>query len=151
MLACVDRFFRHHHDRRRETGHPLCICDRAWNRVVDVEHFGDEISCSGLLRSDVLALDRATKLRSQQEVRWWTPDFRSCFLPNSQRQGLAYILLHQATSLLQRTRLHVSVSCQAWHAKNTRHMPLDIIDHNQPIMLIVRSRSLSQLKGYIST
>ena len=41
-----------------------------------------------------------------------------------QRQGLAYILVRQATSLLQRTKLNVVVSCQAWHAKNARHMLL---------------------------
>ncbi|KAG9315503.1 hypothetical protein JVU11DRAFT_3117 [Chiua virens] len=76
--------------------------------------------------------DRATKLRSQQE-----------------RQGLAYIIVRQATSLLQRTRLHVSISCQAWHAKNARHMLLDIVDHNQPTMLIVGSRGLGQIKGIL--
>ena len=73
------------------------------------------------------------------------------FSPASQRQGLAYILVRQATSLLQRTRLHVSISCQAWHAKNARHMLLDIVDHYMPIMLIVGSRGLGKLKGYVST
>ncbi|KAG6379335.1 hypothetical protein JVT61DRAFT_11795 [Boletus reticuloceps] len=76
--------------------------------------------------------DRATKLRSQQE-----------------RQGLAYILLRQVISLLQRTRLHVSVSCQAWHAKNARHMLLDIVDHTQPTMMIVGSRGMGRLKGVL--
>ena len=37
---------------------------------------------------------------------------------------MAYILVRQATSLLQRTALHVTVACQAWHAKNARHMLL---------------------------
>lgn len=41
-----------------------------------------------------------------------------------QRQALAYILVRQATSLLQRTQLNVSIQCQAWHAKNSRHMLL---------------------------
>ncbi|KIN97697.1 hypothetical protein M404DRAFT_1005869 [Pisolithus tinctorius Marx 270] len=76
--------------------------------------------------------DRATKLRSQQE-----------------RQGLAYILVRQATSLLQRTRLNVTVSCQAWHAKNARHMLLDVVDYNEPTMLIVGSRGLGQLRGIL--
>ncbi|KAF5369331.1 hypothetical protein D9758_002529 [Tetrapyrgos nigripes] len=76
--------------------------------------------------------DRTNKLRSQQE-----------------RQGLAYILVRQATALLQRTRLHVSISCQAWHAKNARHMLLDIIDHIEPTMMIVGSRGLGQLKGIL--
>ncbi|EGN97985.1 hypothetical protein SERLA73DRAFT_182796 [Serpula lacrymans var. lacrymans S7.3] len=78
------------------------------------------------------ATDRATKLRSQQE-----------------RQGLAYILVRQATSLLQRTKLNVVVSCQAWHAKNARHMLLDIVDYNEPTMLIVGSRGLGKLKGIL--
>jgi nucleotide-binding universal stress UspA family protein len=76
--------------------------------------------------------DRALKLRSQQE-----------------RQGLAYILVRQATGLLQRTKLNVSVACQAWHAKNSRHMLLDIVDYNEPTMLIVGSRGLGQLKGIL--
>ncbi|KAF9233317.1 hypothetical protein BU15DRAFT_80250 [Melanogaster broomeanus] len=64
-------------------------------------------------------------------------------------KGLAYILVRQATALLQRTRLHVTVSCQAWHAKNARHMLLDIVDYNEPTMLIVGSRGLGQLKGIL--
>ncbi|KAI9058391.1 hypothetical protein FKP32DRAFT_1741814 [Trametes sanguinea] len=76
--------------------------------------------------------DRATKLRAQQE-----------------RQALAYILVRQATSLLQRTRLNVSIQCQAWHAKNSRHMILDIVDYVEPVMLIVGSRGLGNLKGIL--
>lgn len=76
--------------------------------------------------------DRATRLRSQQE-----------------RQGLAYILVRQATSILQRTHLNVTVSCQAWHSKNSRHMLLDIVDYNEPTMLIVGSRGLGQIKGIL--
>ncbi|KAH9480467.1 hypothetical protein JR316_0007067 [Psilocybe cubensis] len=78
------------------------------------------------------AADRAVKLRSQQE-----------------RQGLAYILVRQVTGLLQRTKLNVTISCQAWHAKNSRHMLLDIVDHIEPIMLIVGSRGLGQLNGIL--
>ncbi|KAJ7069837.1 hypothetical protein C8F01DRAFT_1114226 [Mycena amicta] len=78
------------------------------------------------------AADRATKLRSQQE-----------------RQGLAYILCRQATGLLQRTKLNVTVVCQAWHAKNARHMLLDVVDFHEPTMLIVGSRGLGQLKGIL--
>ncbi|KAJ7505377.1 hypothetical protein B0H11DRAFT_1978388 [Mycena galericulata] len=78
------------------------------------------------------AADRAVKLRSQQE-----------------RQALAYILCRQATALLQRTKLNVTVVCQAWHAKNARHMLLDIVDYHEPQMLIVGSRGLGQLKGIL--
>ncbi|TFK91139.1 hypothetical protein K466DRAFT_515996 [Polyporus arcularius HHB13444] len=76
--------------------------------------------------------DRATKLRAQQE-----------------RQALAYILVRQATGLLQRTRLNVKIQCQAWHAKNSRHMLLDIVDFYEPVMLIVGSRGLGNLKGIL--
>ncbi|THH10462.1 hypothetical protein EW145_g1313 [Phellinidium pouzarii] len=76
--------------------------------------------------------DRVSKLRNQQE-----------------RQGLAYILVRQVIGLLQRTKLHVTVACQAWHAKNSRHMLLDIVDHIEPTMLIVGSRGLGQLKGIL--
>lgn len=78
------------------------------------------------------ATDRAQKLRSQQE-----------------RQGFAYILVRQATSLLQRTKLNVKLVCQAWHAKNARHMLLDIADYYEPTMLIVGSRGLGQLSGIL--
>ena len=40
------------------------------------------------------------------------------------RQALAYVLARQALELLQRTKLNVTVVCQAWHAKNTRHIIL---------------------------
>ena len=64
-----------------------------------------------------------------------------------QRQGLAYILVRQAISLLQRTHLNVTVSCQAWHAKNARHMLLDIVDYVEPTMVIVGSRGIGKLQG----
>jgi len=76
--------------------------------------------------------DRVAKLRNQQE-----------------RSTLAYLLVRQATQLLQRTRLHVTVSCQAWHARNSRHMLLDLIDFYEPAMVIVGSRGLGQLKGIL--
>jgi hypothetical protein len=51
--------------------------------------------------------DRLAKLRNQQD-----------------RQALVNLLVRQVTSLLQRTKLHVAVKCQAIHAKNSRHMLL---------------------------
>ena len=93
--------------------------------------------------------DRLAKLRNQQD-----------------RQALVNLLVRQVTSLLQRTKLHVTVKCQAIHAKNSRHMllgecrpcshhhhhhqpgyPLDIIDFWNPTMLIVGSRGIGKLKG----
>lgn len=52
-----------------------------------------------------------------------------------------------ATSLLQRTKLHVKVTCQAVHAKNSRHMLIDCIDFLKPNLVIVGSRGLTSLKG----
>ncbi|KAJ7784618.1 hypothetical protein B0H16DRAFT_1296681 [Mycena metata] len=100
---------------------------------------GDEMMIVNILENETKvdppipnAADRAGKLRSQQE-----------------RQALAYILCRQATGLLQRTKLNVTVVCQAWHAKNARHMLLDIVDYYEPQMLIVGSRGLGQLKGIL--
>lgn len=64
-----------------------------------------------------------------------------------QRQALASLLVRQATSLLQRTKLNVTVTCQAMHAKNARRLFLDIIDLLEPTMVIVGSRGLGKLKG----
>ncbi|KAJ7644084.1 hypothetical protein FB45DRAFT_736059 [Roridomyces roridus] len=100
---------------------------------------GDEMMIVNIMENEAKvdppipnAADRAGKLRSQQE-----------------RQGLAYILCRQATSLLQRTKLNVTVVSQAWHAKNARHMLLDVVDYHEPTMLIVGSRGLGQLKGIL--
>ena len=43
---------------------------------------------------------------------------------NTQRQTQALMLTRQVTGLLQRTRLHITVTCQFLHAKNARHMLL---------------------------
>ncbi|KAH6912543.1 hypothetical protein BKA70DRAFT_1384345 [Coprinopsis sp. MPI-PUGE-AT-0042] len=100
---------------------------------------GDEMLLVNVSESDAKvdpskpnAADRSTKLRNQQE-----------------RQGMAYILARQVTALLQRTKLNVTVLCQAWHAKNARHMLLDIVDHTEPTMLIVGSRGLSHINGIL--
>ena len=87
--------------------------------------------------------------RTSYEVAQQTGGVDCVSYRSSQREAFAYILVRQAVSLLQRTRLHVSVSCQVWHAKNARYMLFDIIDHNKPTMLIVGSRGMSQLKGYV--
>ncbi|KAG8994577.1 hypothetical protein FRB90_000392 [Tulasnella sp. 427] len=77
-------------------------------------------------------VDRLQKLRNQQE-----------------RQALSALLVRQATSLLQRTKLNVTVTCQAMHAKNARRLFLDIIDLLEPTMVIVGSRGLGKLKGIL--
>lgn len=65
------------------------------------------------------------------------------------RQNMAVVLARQATALLQRTRLAVKISCQALHAKHSRHMLLDLIDFYGPTMVIVGSRGLGSLKGIL--
>ncbi|KAN0064256.1 hypothetical protein ACQY0O_003423 [Thecaphora frezii] len=65
------------------------------------------------------------------------------------RQAMASVLARQATHLLERTRLEVKISCQAIHAKNLRHMLLDLIDFYTPTMVIVGSRGLGSLRGIL--
>ncbi|TKY88296.1 hypothetical protein EX895_002648 [Sporisorium graminicola] len=65
------------------------------------------------------------------------------------RQAMASVLAKQATHLLERTRLEVKISCQAIHAKNARHMLLDLIDFYEPTMVVVGSRGLGSLKGIL--
>ncbi|WWD18708.1 hypothetical protein CI109_103162 [Kwoniella shandongensis] len=77
--------------------------------------------------------DKAQKLRVQKE-----------------RQTTALLLVRQVTGLLQRTRLHITVTCQFLHAKNSRHMLLDLIDFLEPTMVIVGSRGYSILLGSTS-
>ena len=76
--------------------------------------------------------DKTNKIRNQQE-----------------RQTRVLQLSREATALLERTRLHVRVQCQAIHAKNARHMLIDLIDYFQPTLVLVGSRGLGKLKGTI--
>lgn len=76
--------------------------------------------------------DQAAKMRVQKE-----------------RQTQCLLLVRQVTSLLQRTRLNITVTCQALHAKNARYMLLDLIDFLEPTLVIVGSRGLGQLKGIL--
>lgn len=64
-----------------------------------------------------------------------------------ERQTTALLLVRQVTSLLSRTLLNITVTCQALHAKNARYMLLDLIDFLEPTLVIVGSRGLGQLKG----
>ncbi|KAL1413101.1 hypothetical protein Q8F55_000850 [Vanrija albida] len=66
-----------------------------------------------------------------------------------ERQTTALLLVRQVTGLLTRTRLNITVTCQALHAKNARHMLLDLIDFLEPTLVIVGSRGLGQLKGIL--
>lgn len=64
-----------------------------------------------------------------------------------ERQTTCLLLTKQVAGLLQRTQLHITVTCQFLHAKNARHMLLDLIDFLEPTMVIVGSRGLGKLKG----
>ena len=65
------------------------------------------------------------------------------------RQTGTLVLVREVTSLLQRTQLNITVTCQFLHAKNARHMLLDLIDFLEPTMAIVGSRGLGKLKGIL--
>lgn len=41
------------------------------------------------------------------------------------------------------------MSCQALHARNSRHMFIDMIDFFEPTMCVVGSRGLGSLKGVL--
>ncbi|ORX37190.1 hypothetical protein BD324DRAFT_625124 [Kockovaella imperatae] len=66
-----------------------------------------------------------------------------------ERQTATLVLVREVTSLLQRTHLNITVTCQFLHAKNARHMLLDLIDFLEPSMAIVGSRGLGKLKGIL--
>ncbi|KAH7104239.1 adenine nucleotide alpha hydrolases-like protein [Auriculariales sp. MPI-PUGE-AT-0066] len=99
---------------------------------------GDHLVVTTVLETDTKVdnadgpVDHVAKLRNQKE-----------------RESHAHAISRQVVTTVQRTRLHVTVSCQAWHAKNPRHHILDLIDLIEPVMLIVGSRGLSDLKGII--
>ncbi|XAO27592.1 hypothetical protein I312_106448 [Cryptococcus bacillisporus CA1280] len=76
--------------------------------------------------------DKAQKLRIQKE-----------------RQTTTLLLVKQVTGLLSRTRLQITVTCQFLHAKNARHMLIDLIDFLEPTMVIVGSRGLGKLQGIL--
>jgi len=59
------------------------------------------------------------------------------------------ILAKQAAALLVRTRLNLNITCQAIHAKNARHMIVDMIDFVEPTMVIVGSRGTTKIKGML--
>ena len=67
------------------------------------------------------------------------------------RQDMTVRLANQAFVLLQRTKLNVKVSCQAIHARNARHMLLDLIDFYAPTMVIVGSRGLENLRSMLNS
>ncbi|TIA80925.1 hypothetical protein E3P98_02400 [Wallemia ichthyophaga] len=66
-----------------------------------------------------------------------------------ERAAFSQFLAKQAVSILQRTKLHVIITCQAVHAKNSRHMLIDMIDFIEPTFAIVGSRGRSDLTGIL--
>ncbi|GHJ87623.1 hypothetical protein NliqN6_4025 [Naganishia liquefaciens] len=120
-------------DMSAEAGYAIEWC------IGTVARDGDEIFLVSVIENDAKVdpkehgtVDKAQKLRVQRE-----------------RQGTASALARQVTSLLQRTVLNVSVTCQAIHSKNARHMLLDLIDYLEPTMVIVGSRGLGKLQGIL--
>lgn len=79
--------------------------------------------------------------------KWSSKDQSLKLKVQKERQSTAVLLSRQVTGLLSRTRLNITVTCQALHAKNARHMLLDLIDFLEPTLVIVGSRGLGQLKG----
>ncbi|KAI5453078.1 hypothetical protein NCC49_006107 [Naganishia albida] len=120
-------------DLSAEAGYAIEWC------IGTVARDGDEIFLVSVMENEAMvdpkdnaSVDKAQKLRIQRE-----------------RQATAAALARQVTSLLQRTVLNVSVTCQAIHSKNARHMLLDLIDYLEPTMVIVGSRGLGKLQGIL--
>nr|ODN92361.1 hypothetical protein L204_05460 [Cryptococcus depauperatus CBS 7855] len=80
---------------------------------------------------------------------WSNADKTQKMRVQKERQTTSLLLVKQVTGLLQRTRLQITVTCQFVHAKNARHMLLDLIDFLEPTMAIVGSRGLGKLQGIL--
>ena len=128
-----------------------------------MSHFGRAVLLTILVSAvdpeDGQSHDKTLKIRSQQERQTRTMqlsregkliNFFTRFVPYvSPDQPSLFPFSCPATALLERTRLHVRVKCQAIHAKNARHMLIDLIDYVAPTLVIIGSRGLSRLKGII--
>lgn len=100
---------------------------------------GDEMMVVSVMETDV----KLDSLDAKHEDKAARQEYQRI------RQSMAVILARRATSVLQRTRLAVKVSCQALHARNSRHMFIDMIDFFEPTMCVVGSRGLNSLKGVL--
>ncbi|ORY22020.1 hypothetical protein BCR39DRAFT_552317 [Naematelia encephala] len=80
---------------------------------------------------------------------WSKSDAAKKLQIQKERQTTTLLLVRQVTSLLQRTHLNITITCQFLHAKNARHMLLDLIDFLEPTMVIVGSRGLGKLNSIL--
>ncbi|KAK4057862.1 hypothetical protein OIO90_001081 [Microbotryomycetes sp. JL221] len=76
-------------------------------------------------------------------------DKKARIVNQRERQAGVLQLTRQATALLEKTRLNVTIICQAIHAKVPRHMLIDMIDYHEPTLVIVGSRGLTKIKGML--
>ncbi|KAM0788831.1 hypothetical protein ACM66B_002917 [Microbotryomycetes sp. NB124-2] len=76
-------------------------------------------------------------------------DKKARIVNQRERQAGVLQLTRQATALLEKTRLNVTIICQAVHAKVPRHMLIDMIDYHEPTLVIVGSRGLTKIKGML--
>ncbi len=104
--------------------------------IATVLRSGDELFVCSVMeaadKTDSATKDRVAKLRNQKE-----------------RQTTALVLVKQTTALLNRTQLHVTVTAQALHAKNAKHLMIDLIDHINPTLVVMGSRGLGKLAGIV--
>ncbi|CEQ42655.1 SPOSA6832_04493, partial [Sporobolomyces salmonicolor] len=120
-----------HHRLRHGNGHQMCVRPRSLARSLAPLTLPSPPSVDSE-DANPSASSKAAKLANQRE-----------------RQTAALQLTRQATALLERTRLNVRIVCQAIHAKVPRHMLVDMIDWEEPTLVIVGSRGLTQLKGSV--
>lgn len=75
-----------------------------------------------------------TRAVDPEETQASASDKRAKIANQRERQDTALAMQRIAASLLERTRLHVRVTCQAIHAKNARHMLVDMV-RPRPLLL----------------
>lgn len=78
---------------------------------------GDELFIATVQETDTKLDGKSTKKSGNDKSKF-----------QKERAAFSQFLAKQAVSILQRTKLHAIITCQAVHAKNSRHMLIDMID-----------------------
>ncbi|SCV71046.1 BQ2448_3808 [Microbotryum intermedium] len=102
---------------------------------------GDECTIVSIIETDSKFDPESTNLSASEK--------KAKIANQRERQASCLAISRQATALLEKTSLNVSIYCQAIHAKVPRHLLVDLIDYVQPTMVIIGTRGLSKIKGML--
>ncbi|SGY80290.1 BQ5605_C008g05349 [Microbotryum silenes-dioicae] len=102
---------------------------------------GDECTIVSIIETDSKFDPESTNLSSSEK--------KAKIINQRERQASCLAISRQATALLEKTSLNVSIYCQAIHAKVPRHLLVDLIDYVEPTMVIIGTRGLSKIKGML--